>query len=70
MAGGLRLTLLALPVAGLIGWGALAWRIAAIPTCSARTLGAALPAVAAIGLLRVAGAHRPGGADAAPSPAR
>lgn len=45
------LTLLALPVAGLIGWGALAWRHRANPDLLRRTLGAALPAVAALGLL-------------------
>ena len=45
------LTLLALPVAGLIGWGALAWRHRGDPDRLRRTVGAALPGVAAIALL-------------------
>jgi MFS family permease len=45
------LTVLALPVAGLIGWGVLAWRHRGNADLLRRTLGAALPAVAALGLL-------------------
>ena len=45
------LTLLALPVAGLIGWGSLAWRHRADPDLFRRTCAAALPAVAAVALL-------------------
>ncbi len=45
------LIILALPVAGLIGWGALAWRHRADPDLLRRSLGAALPAFAAVGLL-------------------
>jgi hypothetical protein len=42
---------LALPVAGLIGWGALVWRHRADPELLRRTVGAALPAAVALGLL-------------------
>ena len=45
------LVILALPVAGLIGWCALAWRRRGDPDLLRRTLGAGLPAVAAVGLL-------------------
>ena len=45
------LVILALPVAGLIGWGALAWRRRGDPDLLRRTLGAGLPAIAAFGLL-------------------
>ena len=45
------LIILALPAAGLIGWGALAWRHRADPDLLRRTIGAALPAAAAVGLL-------------------
>ncbi|MCY7271196.1 MAG: AcrB/AcrD/AcrF family protein [Sphingomonas bacterium] len=45
------LVILALPIAGLIGWGALAWQRRGDPDLLRRTLGAALPAVAALGLL-------------------
>ena len=45
------LTLLALPIAGLVGWGALAWRHRGDADLLRRTLGAALPAFAAVSLL-------------------
>ena len=45
------LVILALPVAGLIGWAALAWRRRGDPNLLRRTLGAGLPAIAALGLL-------------------
>ncbi len=45
------LVILALPVAGLTGWGALAWRRRSEPDLLRRTLGAGLPALAAFGLL-------------------
>lgn len=45
------LLILALPVAGLAGWGAMAWRRRGDPDLLRRTLGAGLPAVAALGLL-------------------
>ena len=45
------LVILALPVAGLIGWAALAWRRRGDPDLLRRTLGAGLPAIAALGLL-------------------
>ena len=45
------LVILALPVAGLIGWGALAWQRRGDPDLLRRTLGAGLPAIAALGLL-------------------
>ncbi len=47
----ISLIILALPVAGLAGWGALAWQRRKDPDLFRRTLGAALPAVAAVGLL-------------------
>ena len=47
----MAVTLLALPVAGLIGWGTLAWRHRGDPNLLRRSLGAALPAIAAVGLL-------------------
>ena len=47
----IALIILALPVAGLVGWGALAWRHRADPDLLRRTIGAGLPAVAAVGLL-------------------
>jgi len=43
--------ILALPVAGLLGWAVLAWRRRGDPDLLRRTLGAGLPAVAALGLL-------------------
>jgi len=45
------LLILAVPVAGLAGWGAMAWRRRGDPDLLRRTLGAGLPAVAALGLL-------------------
>ncbi len=45
------INLLALPVAGLIGWGTLAWRHRADADLFRRTWGAALPGIAAVGLL-------------------
>ena len=45
------LIILALPVAGLIGWGALVWRHRINPDLLRRSLGAAVPAFAATGLL-------------------
>ena len=45
------LVILALPVAGLIGWTALAWQRRGDPDLLRRTLGAGLPAIAALGLL-------------------
>ena len=45
------LTLLALPIAGLVGWGALAWRHRGDADLLRRTIGAALPAFAAVSLL-------------------
>ena len=45
------LMILALPVAGLIGWVALAWRRRGDSDLLRRTLGAGLPGIAALGLL-------------------
>ena len=47
----IAVTMLALPVAGLIGWGVLAWRHRGDPDLQRRILGAALPALAATALL-------------------
>ena len=47
----IAMIILALPVAGLIGWGALAWRHRADPDLLRRTIGAAVPAFAAVGLM-------------------
>ena len=47
----IALIILALPVAGLIGWGALAWQRRQDPDLLRRTLGAGLPAIAALALL-------------------
>ena len=45
------LVILALPVAGLIGWGALAWQRRGDPDLLRRTIGAGVPAIAALALL-------------------
>ena len=47
----IALILLALPVAGLVGWGALAWKHRADPDLFRRTLGASISALATVGLL-------------------
>ncbi|MEO6579585.1 MAG: AcrB/AcrD/AcrF family protein [Sphingomicrobium sp.] len=47
----IALIILALPSAGLVGWAALAWQRRSDPDLLRRTLGAALPAAAAVGLL-------------------
>ncbi|MEO7815270.1 MAG: AcrB/AcrD/AcrF family protein [Sphingomicrobium sp.] len=47
----IALIILALPVAGLVGWVALAWRHRADPDLLRRTIGAGVPAAAAVGLL-------------------
>ena len=55
--------MLSLPIAGLIGYGLLAWRARLTPDLMRRTLGVALPPARRAGAVVLANSYRPGGAD-------